>query len=111
MSRRFAVALAAVALLAAAPSASAARVTTLHLGDSLTVSGRTGSLPGRITRAVGLVVVRARWNGGRLHVLTTTRTDRTGRYHLRVRPRRRGLLVLRVQPPDRHEQRFTIRVL
>lgn len=108
---RFAVALAAAAALAVPAFAQGSRVTTLHAGDTLTISGRTGSAPGRLRRAVGLVVVQGRWNGGARHVVTTTRTDADGRYRFVVRPRRHGWLVLRIVPPDGHPQRFVVHVL
>jgi hypothetical protein len=108
---RIALVLAAAAALAVPAFARGSRVTTLHVGDTLTVSGRTGSAPGHLRRAVGLVVVQGRWNGGRRYVVTTTRTDSDGRYRFRVRPRRHGWLVLRVVPPDKHPQRFVVHVL
>lgn len=98
-------------MLAVPAVAHSSRVTTLHVGDTLTVTGRTGSAPGRVQRAVGLVVVKGRWNGGRAYVVTTTRTDVDGRYHFAVRPHRHGTLVLRVLPPDKRPQRFVLRVL
>jgi hypothetical protein len=107
----------AVALLAAAAAlvapawAQGARVTTLHVGDTLTVSGRTGSARGHVRRAVGLVVVEGRWNGGPRYVVTTTRTNAAGRYHFVVRPHRSGWLVLRIVPPDKRPQRFVVHVL
>lgn len=103
--------IAAAAALAVPVEAQGARVTTLHVGDTLTVSGRTGSARGHVRRAVGLVVVEGRWNGGRRHVVTTTRTDADGRYHFVVRPQRRGWLVLRIVPPDKRPQRFVLHVL
>jgi plastocyanin len=106
-----AAAAAAVAALAVPALAHGARSTTLHVGDTLTFTGRTGSRPGHLRRAVGLVVVQGRWNGGRPYVLTRTRTDAQGRYRFVVRPHRHGLLVLRILPPDRHPQRFVVHVL
>jgi hypothetical protein len=103
--------LAAVAALASPAFAAASRVTTLHLGDTLTVTGITGSAPGHVRRAVGPVVVQGRWNGGRRYVVTTTRTDTNGRYRFVVHPHRRGSLVLRIVLPDRHPQRLVVHVL
>jgi hypothetical protein len=113
MTRRFRIVpvLAAAGVLAAPAGAHGSHVTTLHVGDTLTVSGRTGSTAGHVRRAVGRVVVQGRWDGGRRYVVTTTRTDGNGRYHFVVRPHRRGVLVLRILPPDRHAQRFVVRVL
>jgi hypothetical protein len=62
-------------------------------------------------QAVGAVVVRGRWDDGRWYVVTTTRTDAHGRYAFSVRPARRGVLTLRVTPPDRHERRLVLRVV
>lgn len=102
---------AVVAALAAPAFARGSRVTTLHVGDTLNVTGITGSAPGRVRRAVGRVVVEGRWNGGRRYVVTTTRTDANGRYRFVVHPRRRGSLVLRIVLPDRHPQRLVVHVL
>lgn len=109
----FTAALAAAAALSVPAGAQGSRVTTLHVGDVLTVTGRTGSAPGSgsLRRAVGRVVVEGRWNGGRRYVVTTTRTDADGRYRFAVRPHRQGLLVLRVLPPDKRPQRFVVHVL
>jgi hypothetical protein len=101
----------AAAALAIPAFAYGSPVTTLHAGDTLTVTGRTGSRPGHVGRAVGRVVVEGRWDGGRRYVVTTTRTDDDGRYHFAVRPHRHGWLVLRVLPPDKHPQRFVLHVL
>jgi hypothetical protein len=103
--------LAAAAALAVPAFARAARVTTLHVGDTMTVSGSTGSARGHVRRAVGLVVVEGRWNGGKRYVVTTTRTDPDGSYHFSFRPHRHGWLALRVVPPDKHPQRFVVHVL
>jgi hypothetical protein len=92
-------------------TASAASVTTLHVGDTFIVSGVTGSRPGEgVKRATGAVVVRGRWGGGAWYVVTTTRTDANGRYRFKVVPRRRGQLTLRVSTPDRRVRRFVLRV-
>jgi hypothetical protein len=101
-------ALAALALVPAA--ASAPRVERLTLGDVFVVHGRTGSFTGRVSRATGQVVVRGRWGSGAWYVVTTTRTDGTGRYAFRVIPRQRGTLTLWIVPPDRHAQLFVLRV-
>jgi 5-hydroxyisourate hydrolase-like protein (transthyretin family) len=84
---------------------------TMTLGSTFIVTGRTGTATGTTLRAVGVVVVRGRWNGGRWHVITTTHTDRHGRYRLTVKARRRGVLSLRITPPDRQDKRFVLRVL
>lgn len=106
-------ALAAVIIAAStAPAAdSAPPVTTLHVGWAFSVTGRAGLFPGRTSRAVGTVVVRGRWGTGAWRVLTTTRTDTSGRYHFTITPRRRGYLALRITPPDAHDRRFVLHVL
>ena len=86
-------------------------VTTMQLGATFTATGRTGSAPGHHVRAVGKVVVAGRWGAGAWRVLTTTRTDRAGRYRFTVKPQRRGNLTLRITPPDRHVRRFLLHVV
>lgn len=83
---------------------------SLRLGGTFTASGRTGSLKGHFVRATGLVVVHGRWNGGNWYVVTTTNTDRAGKYRFTIKPRRRGTLLLRIVPPDKQERRFVLRV-
>jgi hypothetical protein len=111
MLRRALLAASLAAALAVPATVAAAPVTRLHLGDTFIVSGQTGSLRGHVRRAVGLVVVRARWDGERWRVLTSTRTDANGRCRFQVRPHRRGVLTLAVGTPDRHERRFVLHVL
>jgi hypothetical protein len=109
--RRALLLLALAACVAAAPAAgSSPRVITLKVGEVFVASGQTGSAPGSSVRAVGRVVVRARWNLGAWYVVTTTRTDARGNYRFTIRPRRRGTLELRVTPPDRRAQRFILHV-
>jgi hypothetical protein len=102
----------ALALVAPAGAATGAPPTRLHVGDTFIVSGQTGSARGRVTRAVGLVVVRGSWAGsGRWYLVTTTRTDANGRYRFRLRPRMRGVLTLRVSTPDHVPHQFVLRVV
>jgi hypothetical protein len=107
--------LAALAVLSASLAAPALAGTghslTLHLGDSFTVTGRTGSAPGTQARAVGRVVVSGRWGDGRWNVLTTTTTDREGYYRFTIRPHRRGSLALRIAPPDHRLRHYALRVI
>lgn len=110
-SLRIVTVLAAAGALAVPALAGSERVTTLHRGDTLTVTGRTGSARGDVRRAVGRVVVEGRWNGGKPYVITTTSTDADGRYRFVFHPRRRGWLVLRILPPDKRPQRFVVHVL
>ena len=101
----------AAALAVAAPAATAkTRVTKLHVGDAFIVSGQTGSRKGQVRRAVGLVVVRGRWNKGKWFVLTTTRTDVNGNYKFRIRPSRHGVLQIGILTPDRLDRRYELRV-
>ncbi|HET7130110.1 MAG TPA: hypothetical protein VFJ93_13640 [Gaiellaceae bacterium] len=85
-------------------------VTTMQLGSKFTVTGRTGSAEGKHVRAVGKVVVSARWGSDRWHVISTTMTDGAGNYRFTITPRRRGNLTLRVLTPDHHPRRFLLRV-
>lgn len=104
--------IAAVAVAAAcAATAGSAQHRTIRLGWTYVVRGETGFRPGAAHRAVGLVVVRGRWRGGHWHVVTTTRTDAHGRYRFAVKPARRGILTLRITPPDRFEIRIVVRVV
>lgn len=99
------------ALAVAAPAASAKTpVTKLHVGDAFIVSGQTGSRKGQVRRAVGLVVVRGRWNRGAWFVLTTTRTDVNGNYKFRIRPSKHGVLQVLIATPDRLARRYVLRV-
>jgi|SRR5581483_2216464 len=99
-SRVAGAALAAAALGSAAATAGAA-TTTLTLGQTYVVDGRTAApSTGPAKHAVGLVVVRGRWGNGHWRIVTTTRTDTKGRYHFTVTPGRRGILTLRITPPD-----------
>lgn len=75
--------------------------TTLQLGSSYTIQGRTGSAPGHASRARGPVTLTGRWDGGPWRVLDRTSTQPDGRYLISVRPSRRGRLQLRLTTPDR----------
>ena len=107
--------LALVALLAGVATvtatASATKVRTLQLGSTFTVTGLTGSLPGRSVRATGLVVVVKSWDGGKHRLITTARTDSHGHYQVAVKLTRRGLLTLRITPPDKHAVQYLLRVI
>ena len=101
---------AALAGLLACPAAPAGKTAKLALGDVFVARGQTGIPPGSTHHAVGLVVVRGRWNGGVWTVLTTTRTDAAGHYRFAIKPRRRGVLTIRISPPDEHVQGFVLHV-
>jgi hypothetical protein len=109
--RRGLAVLTAAGALALPALAHAAHVTTLHRGETLTVTGQTGTPRGHVRRAVGAVVVEGRWNGGHAAVITRTHTDTGGPYRFVIRPHRRGMLVLRILTPDKRPQRFVVRVL
>lgn len=111
MRKILALSVAIAALLAATTSASGATVRTMSLGATFVVRGQTGSLDSQSVRAVGLVVVRGKWAGGSWHVLTTTRTDAHGDYRVVIKPRHRGLLAIRITPPDKRELHFLLRVV
>jgi len=109
-------ALSAAAFAAASPSGAARsvpapRTVTMALGSTFTANGQTGRLTGHGARAVGVVVVRGRWGDGPWSVLTTVRTDRQGRYRFSLRPHRRGVLRLRVTPPDHQMRQFVLHVV
>jgi hypothetical protein len=113
MRRRslFVVVLAVLAASFAVPAlAAASGGYSMQLGSTFTVSGRTGSVPGEQTRAVGKVVVEGRWGIGPWHTISSTRTDSRGNYRFLIRPQRRGNLTLRVEPPDHHPRRFVLHV-
>ena len=82
---------------------------SMKLGTAFTITGRTGSVSGT-TRALGRVVVSGRWGSGPWRVITTTKTDKAGRYRLTVKPTRRGDLTLRIAPPDHHPRRYVLHV-
>jgi uncharacterized protein (DUF58 family) len=113
MKARYALAL--IALLAGTvtvtATASAAKVWTLQLGSTFTVKGQTGSLPGKTVRATGKVVVVESWDDGKDRLITTLRTDSRGSYRVAVKPTRRGLLTMRIIPPDKDVVRYLIRVV
>jgi hypothetical protein len=100
-----------VAVMAGGTTASATPVRTMSLGSTYVVNGQTGTLDGGTMRATGLVVVRGKWAKGMWHVLTTTRTDARGRYRFALKPAHRGLLAVRITPPDRRDVRFLLRVV
>jgi hypothetical protein len=98
-----------VAVAVTAAAASATTVQTLRLGGTFTVTGQTGSAPGK-ARAVGIVVVRKSWDGSTFADFTKARTDAQGRYRVVITPKRRGLLRLRIVPPDKHVVSFVLQV-
>jgi len=105
------VAVAVLAVSVAVPSFGAAgKGYSMKLGSTFTITGRTGSAVGTQTRAVGKVVLAARWGVGPWRLLTTTSTDSAGNYRFTIRPHRLGDLTLRITPPDDHAQRYVLHV-
>lgn len=112
-ARRLAFSLLAAVLaasLAATGASSKGRPVGLTLGSKFIVTGRTGSAPGKHTRALGKVLVYGRWGKGGWHVISMTRTDESGNYRFTLTPRRRGNLTLRITPPDGHAQGYVLHV-
>ena len=93
---------------ALADGAPAAR--PVPVGGTFTVSGRTGSVAGS-GRATGAVVMSGRWNSGPWRVVASARTDSRGRYRLSIKLHRRGILHLRVTPPDGDDHVFVLHVV
>lgn len=83
---------------------------TISLGGTFIVSGRTGSAPGK-GPATGAVVMSGRWNAGPWLVVASTSTDSRGRYRLSIKLHRRGILHLRVTPPDGDDHLFVLHVV
>jgi hypothetical protein len=98
-----------VAMAVTAAMASATTVQKVPVGGTFTVSGLTGSAAGK-TRAVGIVLVRKSWDGSSFAYFTKARTDAHGRYRIAITPQRRGLLRLRIVPPDKNVVVFVLRV-
>lgn len=92
-------------------TASAAKIRTLQLGSTFIVSGQTGSLAGQSVRTTGKVVVVKSWDGGESRLITTALTDSRGSYRVAVKLSRRGLLTLRITPPDKHVLQYLLRVV
>lgn len=100
---------AAVVMGFTAAAVSATTVQRVPVGGTFTVTGLTGSVEGK-TRAVGIVVVRKSWGGSKFVYYTKARTDSHGRYRIAITPRRRGLLRLRIVPPDKHVVSYVLQV-
>lgn len=92
-------------------TASATDVRTLTLGSTLTITGQTGSLPGKTTRATGLVAIVKSWAGDPTLFHTWARTDTQGRYKVAMMPPHRGLLTVIITPPDKHRVRYLFRIV
>lgn len=100
-----------VVLPAVTTAAQATTIRTMSLGSTYTVRGQTGSLGGGSVPATGLVVVQSKWGRGAWHRLTTTQTDAHGAYRFSIKPAHRGLLAIRITPPDQRVQSFLLRVV
>ena len=108
--RRLAFGAATIAAAAAVPvAASASTSQTLHLGESVTVTGHAGSTHGR--QATGQVVVRGQWGSEQAVFVTTTRTDQSGNYTFKVKPNRRGVFTLQITPPDHQRQLVVLHII
>jgi hypothetical protein len=88
----------------------AQKVRSVPVGGTFTVSGRTGSAAGA-GPATGAVVMSGRWNVGPWRVLASSHTDFRGRYRLSIKLHRRGILHLRVTPPDGDDHLFVLHVV
>jgi hypothetical protein len=83
---------------------------SVTLGATFTVFGHTGALAGA-ERSTGAVVMSGRWNAGPWRVIASSRTDSRGRYRLSIKLHRRGILHLRVTPPDGDDHLFVLHVV
>jgi hypothetical protein len=99
------------ALAFAAPVAlGAPPAKTISLGGTFSVFGHTGSAAGA-GPATGRVVMSGRWDAGPWRVVASARTDSRGRYRLSIKLHRRGILHLRVTPPDGDDHFFVLHVV
>ena len=57
------------------------------------------------------VVLSGRWDAGPWRVVASARTDSRGRYRLSIKLRRRGILHLRITPPDGDDHLFVLHVV
>jgi hypothetical protein len=51
-----------------------------------------------------------RWNAGAWRIVASAHTDVRGRYRITIKLHRRGILHLRVTPPDGHDFLYLLRV-
>jgi hypothetical protein len=101
----------AAALAVAAPVAlGASAEQRVSLGGTFSVFGHTGSAAGA-GPATGRVVMSGRWNAGPWRVVASARTDSKGRYRITIKLHRRGILHLRVTPPDGDDHLFVLHVV
>lgn len=101
----------AVALAVAVPVAfGAPGAQRVSLGGTFTVSGQTGSVSGA-RRSTGRVVMSGRWDAGPWRVVASARTDSKGRYRIAIKLHRRGILHLRITPPDGDDHLFVLHVV
>lgn len=100
-----------VAVAIAAPVALGASADQrVSLGGTFSVFGHTGSAAGA-GPATGRVVMSGRWDTGPWRVVASARTDSRGRYRLSIKLRRRGILHLRITPPDGDDHLFVLHVV
>jgi hypothetical protein len=105
-----AVAATAAVLAGAAVAAGAPTARSIPIGSSFTITGQTGAQAARAKRSTGAVVLSARWNRDPWRVVASSRTDRNGRYRIAITLQRKGLVRLRVSPPDGQDHVFVLRV-
>jgi hypothetical protein len=106
-----AIAVLAAALAIAAPVAfGASAAQRVSVGGTFSVLGHTGSAAGA-RPATGRVVMSGHWDAGPWRVVASARTDSRGRYRLSVKLHRRGILHLRVTPPDGDDHLFVLHVV
>jgi hypothetical protein len=104
-----AVAATTAALAGVAEAAGAPRARSIPVGSSFTITGQTGSPVGP-KPSTGVVVLSGRWNTDSWRVVASSRTDRKGHYRIAITLQRKGLLRLRVSPPDGRDHLFVLRV-
>jgi hypothetical protein len=84
---------------------------TMGLGSTYTITGHTDTVGRSGRRVQGVVMLAGRWDAGRWHVITRTRTHGNGLYRIVVRPDRRGVLRLRLDTPDRRSFHVVLTVI
>lgn len=100
-----------VAVAIAAPVALGASADQrVSLGGTFSVFGHTGSAAGA-GPATGRVVMSGRWDAGPWRVVASARTDSKGRYRIAIKLHRRGILHLRITPPDGDDHLFVLHVV
>ncbi|MGZ4409924.1 MAG: hypothetical protein ACXVY6_14245 [Gaiellaceae bacterium] len=103
---------ATVSTVSAASASPALANRTFHLGSIYVITGTTGTWAGSHQHMLGTVSLSGSWNGGRWQMIARVEAKRpNGSYRFVVRPRRRGVLHLRLGTPDEAVYRVTLRVI